>query len=587
MPSVVNEFKFGYNGARTRINGFAPTVNGIDLSSITINTTGSVAISGIAGQGNSSGVAVPGGLVRANSATNGRGQPYTPYSLSFIDNVNVTRGNHNYKFGGELRLIRLYTDRLGGTTFTFSNLNSFLANTPTSIQVLGDVSTPSAFNNGATGERLAKQEYYIGYAQDEWKIRPNLTLNYGLRYEYYTPLREDRDLQILFNIDTGQLRPPTEAAFRTSKTNFAPRVAATYSPNFGKGFFSNGRTVFRASFGIYYGPGQTEDQIQPIESDRISSTITNSSVTPLVFPVDTSAIIANFAGNPTNRTYQPRAYANEYTVPERVYQYSFSFQQELPYKLSATVAYVGSQGRNLFLRSVANRILPSQTSIASGTALPSGVGVINLTNTAGQVTGVTTVRQFDILSGTTIQRPFAEIDFKTSGGSDSYNALQTQLSRRLSNGLTMNAQYTFARSYGNTAGSNEARTAANNAVARQDFDYDRSFNNFDVRHSFNLSALYDLPFGRNKRYNLGSIGNAVFGNFEIGGIINARSGLPIEVGIVRPDVVIQNPVTGEVRALPSTINAANPLPAGFIAVVNTPGRRRITQRAASRSDFGS
>ncbi len=570
-PAVVNEFKFGYNGARTRINGFAPTVNGIDLSSITINTTGSVAISGIAGQGNSSGVAVPGGLVRANSATNGRGQPYTPYSLSFIDNVNVTRGNHSYKFGGEIRAIRLYTDRLGGTTYTFSNLNSFLANTPTSIQFLGDVSAPSAFNNGATGERLAKQEYYISYAQDQWKIRPNLTLNYGLRYEYYTPLRENRDLQILFNIDNGQLRPPTEAAFRTSKANFGPRVAATYSPNFDNGFFSNGRSVFRAGFGIYYGPGQTEDQIQPIESDRIASTITNSTVTPLVFPVNTSAIIANFAGNPNNRTYQPRAYANEYTVPERVYQYSFSFQQELPYKLNGTIAYVGSQGRNLFLRSVANRILPGQTTIVDNTALPSGVGVINRTNPTGQVIGVTTVRQFDILSGATIQRPYAEVDFKTSGGSDSYNALQTQLSRRLSNGLTMNAQYTFARSFGNTAGSNEARTAGNNAVARQDYNYDRSYNNFDVRHSFNLSALYDLPFGRNKRYNLGSIGNALFGNFEVGGIVNARSGLPIEVGIVRPDVVIQNPTTGEVRALPSAISATSPLPAGFIAVVNTPG----------------
>ena len=87
-------------------------------------------------------------------------------------------------------LIRLYTDRLGGTTYTFSNLNAFLANTPTSVQYLGDVSAPSPFNDGLTGQRLAKQEYYIGYAQDEWKIRPGLTLNYGLRYEYYAPLRE-------------------------------------------------------------------------------------------------------------------------------------------------------------------------------------------------------------------------------------------------------------------------------------------------------------------------------------------------------------------------------------------------------------
>ena len=70
------------------------------------------------------------------------------------------------------------------------------------------MSAPSPFNGGATGNRCAKQEYYIGYAQDEWKIRPNLTLNYGLRYEYYTPLREARDLDILFDITNGALAVP-------------------------------------------------------------------------------------------------------------------------------------------------------------------------------------------------------------------------------------------------------------------------------------------------------------------------------------------------------------------------------------------
>jgi hypothetical protein len=475
-----------------------------------------------------------------------------------------------------VRPIRLYTDRLGGTTYTFSNLQSFLGNTPASIQYLGDVSAPSPFNNGATGQRLAKQEYYIAYAQDEWKLRPNLTLNYGLRYEYYSPLREDRDLQVLFDINTGQLRSPSEAAYQSSKKNFGPRVALTWSPRPGslENFFGGGHTVLRGGFGIYYGPGQTEDQIQPIESDRISSTISNSSVTPLVFPVNTQAIIDNFVSNPANRSYQPRAYSDRYQIPERVYQYSFSVQQELPYKMVLTAAYVGSQGRNLFLRSIANRILPGQTTITNGTTLPTDVGVINRTETNaaspnfGRVIAVNTVREFSLVSGmSSVLNPFAEVDYKTSGGHDSYNALQMTLGRRFNSGLTLNSQYTFGRSYGNTAGSNEARTAADNF----DFDADDSYNNFDVRHTFNLSALYNLPVGDGRLFDFGSIGNAIFGNLEIGGIVNARSGLPIEVGIVRPDVVIQNPATGEVRQLPATINGTTPLPAGFVAVVNTPG----------------
>jgi hypothetical protein len=590
-PTLLNEFKFGYNGAYTRINGVAPTIAGFDLSSLVINISGNTANFALPGQGTSAGTATPGGLVRANSATNGRGQPYTPYSLSFVDSLNWTNGNHNYKFGGELRLIRLYTDRQGGTTYTYSNLTSFLTNTPQSIQFLGDVSAPSPFNGGATGQRFAKQEYYIGYAEDEWKIKPNLTLNYGLRYEYYTPLREDRNLQVLFDITNGTLRPPTESAFKSSKTNFGPRISLTWSPSpNGDGFFGGGRTVLRGGFGIFYGPGQTEDQIQPIESDRISSTFTSNPIfsggPPLAFPLDSNAAVAFFT-NPANvniRSYQPRAYSPDYKIPEKVYQYTFSFQQELTKDTVLTAAYVGSQGRNLFLRSIANKILPGQTTVLSNVAaLPSGVGVVNLADPAtGRIIAVRTVREFSIISGTNVLNPFAEVDYKTSGGEDSYNALQMTLARRLTSGLTLNSQYTFSRSFGNTAGSNEARTAA----IPDNFDADRGYNNFDVRHAFNFSALYQLPFGNGTRHDLGNVGNALLGDWEIGGIVNARSGLPIEVGITRPDVVIQCtadtcPVTinnvattvsrGFVAQLPGTVNGANPLPLGFVGVVNTPG----------------
>ena len=588
-PTLLNEFKIGYNSALTRINGLAPTVNGVDFANLAFNISGSVAGFALPGQGANAGVASPGGLIRANSAQNGRGQPYTPYSVSFVDNLSWTRGNHSFKFGGEVRSIRMYTDRQGGITYTYANINNFLANTASSVQFLSDLSSPSPFFNGSTGQALAKQEYYIGYVQDEWKLRTNLTLNYGLRYEYYTPLREANNRQILFDITTGVLRDPSGDPLLTSKTNFGPRVALTWSPNpSGSGFFGGGRTVLRGGAGIYYGPGQTEDQVQPIESNRISSTISNVNN---AFPQDPAVIAAAFISNPNNRAYQPRAYAPDYKIPEKVYQYSFSWQQELPGKLTLSTAFVGAQGRNLFLRSVANRIFPGQTSITDGTTLPTGVGVINRTNGAGgQVIAVNTVREFSIVSGTSsVQNPFAEVDYKTSGGHDSYRALQMSLGRRFNTGLVLNSQYTFARSFGNTAGSNEARTAANNARALSEYDYDNGYNNFDVRHSFNLSALYALPFGKNTKHDLGKTGNAILGDWEIGTIANARSGLPIEVGIVRPDVVIEcvaasgcvvptgaggattTFANGFTAQLPGTINGANPLPPGFIAVVNTPG----------------
>src|SRR5262249_27079492 len=150
-------------------------------------------------------------------------------------------------------------------------------------------------------------------------------------------------------------------------------------------------------------------------------------------------------------------------------------------------AYVGSQGRNLFLRSVANQI----TQVVTNPNPASAAFVIREYSIVardgnGNVTGV--------------QNPYAEIDFKTSGGHDNYNAMMLSLNRRPANGLAMNLQYTLGRSRGTSGGSNEASTAANNARTEDQFEYDNGYNNFDVRHTFNVSLLYALPFGRGRQF---------------------------------------------------------------------------------------
>jgi len=533
---TTNQFKLGYNAAPTRINGLAPLVDGIDLSNLAFNLSGSVANTGVAGQGASSGIAVPGGLVRANSATNGRGQPYDPYSLSFVDSLSTVMGSHLAKVGGELRAVRMTTDRLGGITYTFPNIAGFLANQASSVQYLGDVSAPSPFNQGATGVRHTAQNYYVGYAQDEWHLASAATLSYGLRYDYYSPLREAENRIVKFNIETGAIDPNTTSLYRSSKTNVQPRVGLSYAP---------GKTVLRSGFGVFVGPGQTEDQIQPVESDRVSSTLSNSA-----FPIDPAVLVANFVNNPNNRSYQPRAYANDYSIPERVYQYTASMQRELPDSFTATVAYVGSQGRNLFLRSIANRITEVVTNP-------------DPTKAALVVREFSIVQRDDTGAVVGVQNPFAEVDYKTSGGRDHYNAMMLSLSRRSTTGLAVNAQYTLGSSRGNTAGSNEALTSGNNARALDQFAYDNGYNNFDVRHALNLSAIYPLPFGKGRRFgsNGGGIGGALLGDWNVGGIVNARSGLPVDIRIVRPDVVYRD-ATGAIFANPA---------ADRVAVINTIG----------------
>ena len=525
-PNIVNEFKLGLNAYKSRTNGFAPPVAGVDISAISLNFTGSVAIVGIGGQGTSAGAAQIGGLVRLNSSSNGRGAPYTNYSVPIVDTLSVVKGSHSMKFGVEFRPIRLYTDRLGGTTYTFSNVSDLLANRPGSIQFSGDLSAPSPFNGGATGNRFLKQEYYIGYAQDEWKIRPNFTMSYGLRYEYFGVLHEDRNLDIVFDTVTGKLNDPSTPFYESSKLNFGPRLAFTWSPEkFG------GRTVFRVGSGFYYGPGQGEDLLQPAESDRVSTTLASGSV----YPINPAAIISAYDINSPTLRFQPRAYAPGYRVPERVLSYTASIQQTLPGSAILTVAYVGSQGRNLFLRSFSNKIV--------------GVGT-NATTGAAIVT-----REFG--------DRFAEVDYKTSGGRDNYNSLQTTINRRFSRGLTFGVQHTYAHSIGNSAGSNEARTSANPFS----FNDDHGNNNFDIRHSMNISGLYELPFGRGQKFMKDGVAGTVFGNWQVGTIYNFRTGLPIEVLVTRPDVAYRVNATGQVVNAPIVTNGQ----VLTTAVINTLG----------------
>jgi hypothetical protein len=423
--------------------------------------------------------------------------------MSFIDNLSIIHKEHALKFGGEFRPVRLYTDRQGGTTYTFPNITALLANQPTNIQVLGDTSAADPWNNGATGNRFLKQYYLIFYGQDEWKVKPNLTINFGLRYEYYSVIHEDRNLFVLFNADTGKIAcgaaapgcdlPNTTPWYKSRKTNFGPRLGISWSPTAMKG-----KTVVRVGSGYYYGPGQTEDQVQPIDSDRATRTLT----TGIAFPVNPAQVLAGYDINSPTLGYQPRAYGSGYTLPEKVLSYTASIEQQLPGAAVLTVAYVGSQGRNLFLRSWTNGIVGVTTNPTTGAGSP--------------------VLQFG--------SRFAQIDYKSSGGTDNYNSLQTTLNRRFSKGLTAGLQWTYGHSIGNTGGSNEAQTTQNPF----NFGQDRGNNAFDVRHSMNASVLYQVPFKSQSK-----IAEYLVGGWEVGGIVNARTGLPIDVTISRPDIVYQ------------------------------------------------
>ncbi|MGI4758738.1 MAG: carboxypeptidase regulatory-like domain-containing protein [Janthinobacterium lividum] len=516
-PRLFNETKFGFNGIKMRVQGISGASPNADLSSSRI------AIAGLTNVGS---------LISLSSSFNGTGAPYTGQSYSYIDNLSYVLGNHNMKFGVEIRPLSLYNNQIGGTTYTYNSLANFQNNVPDQIQFYGNLSDLSPFT-GLSGNAQVKQSYYIGYAQDEWKIKPNLTLSYGLRYEFYSPLHEARNKDVFFDMTKGDIVTKYSGDWFKSTQNFGPRLGITFAPA-----SMHDQTVFRIGGGWYFGPGQTEDQIQPEANDRVTRTFTNTGgavTSGKVYPINpVTDVYAGYNINSPTLGYQPRAYAPTYKVPEKIASYTASVQQQLPGGMQMLIGYVGSTGRNLFLRSITN-LITNVTTAANGTG--------------------TAVRQYG--------GRFAEIDYKTSGGVDQYHSLQTSLQRRFAKGLSLGAQYTWAKELGTSSGSNEATTAqAPLQVYGQAPEYGRGIN--DVRHSLNVTTLVDMPIGKGKTFDLGGVGNTLVGGWQLGGILNFRSGVPIDVLITRPDVayvgVSGSPFAGQTFSSPVT----NPACPAFI-----------------------
>ena len=471
--SVINELKIGYNRPRYDAIAFGPA--GYDPTQVSLS--GTVTSQSVDARG-TTGIARSGLLVRATSNASTNGQRYDPRSLSLSDALTATRGAHTFKVGGEYRNIESQFQFLGSTEITYNGINELIDNRPAQIQVSleSPVFTP-------------QQYYLIGYAQDTWRATSRLTLELGLRYDFYSVVKEKNDLSRPFFIEENQFAANDARFYEPDRNNVAPRLSAVFQ--------LNDKTALRAGYGHFYGPGQFEDRIQPIENyiERRRVQAADVPANGLSYPVD-PAIYRNQLSVRGYTHVRP----DEYNI-----QYGASLSRELPGAINLTAGYTGSEGRDMFLRGVANTF-----------------------------DDVTRARPFPAVG---------QVDYKTSGcldglvingralhgcGRASYDALQLSATRRFRGGLAGGLQYQFSRNRGTTQGSNEAATASNTF----DFDSELGRNLSDIPHTFNGSLVYVLPFE-----------GLWAGGWRVGGILNARSGVPINVTINRPDTVTVNGAT--------------------------------------------
>ena len=450
-----------------------------------INLSGSVANTGIAGQGATLGhrrAGRPG--PRQQRAATAAAQPYDPYSLTFTDSLS-SRARQPLPEGRRRSRasIRMATDQLGGITYTLHEPERVpRQHSRRPIQYLGDLSEPSPFNNGATGPRHIEQEYYVGYAQDEWhaqpeahaELRPALRLLHAAaakrdnlhRQVQHRHRRDRSEHDAVLQVDEEQL----PAARRRRRTRRRQDGAARRL-----------RHLRRP------GPDRRSD---PADREP-SASARRSSGAALVYPIDPDVRSPNFINNPNNRIVpaarlRERVHDSGAGLPVHRRRCSRSCGRNM----AATAAYVGSQGRNLFLRSIANRIVEvvhqSRTRPAPRSSFASSrssharrgrqrrpasrIRTPRSTTRPAAATTATT-RCSSALTRRVGERPVAERAVHARHQQGQHRRLERSADRR----------------------QQRAQTLA-------DFDYDNGYNNFDVRHTFNLSALYPLPYGRGRAH---------------------------------------------------------------------------------------
>jgi hypothetical protein len=415
------------------------------------------------------------------------------------DTLSWLKGKHSFVFGGEIR--RVYNDNfsLDTTIFRFTNPTNFLSDTVSSFVFAG------------TSANRILSPAYDGFAEDSFKVKPNLTLQLGLRYSWYSTPSEAANRFTVFDAAAVSLvQVGTNGigqAFHTNNKNFQPRLGVVWDP------FKNQKTIVRAGYAIL-----TDEPVTGIVTGLNSNP-------PFSTPLTSAAAglhLTNAAALAGASGLAPIVIDPNFDNPY-VQSYNFNIEEQLTPSTGLTVGYIGSKGTHLRIARNINQL---------------------------ELVGGALVRPFPTLSAASPIRPSANlgnITEVTSGANSDYNALVVELNRRLSHGLQLISSYTYSKSIDDNS-LNSQGTVLQNSL---DVANGRGLSDFDARHRFVLSGFYELPFH----------GNRLVSGWEVGTIVQAQSGNPLNVttgisnftgttaltagGGLRPDLLARVGTTGD------------------------------------------
>lgn len=477
---------------------------------------------------------------------NGNGiNQITHQGVTLGDDLSWTHGSHQFKFGGQVS--RYYTiglQQYGGPLgisypfgdFSFSNAETALpGNSDTGFAaasfMLGEVDTGTYAQEPSQAWVMP---YLAIYAQDSWKILPNLTFNYGLRWDYSSPstARSNNMSNFdpnLLNSGAGFIHGALEYAGyglgEAGTNSFASRWLYGLGPRLGIAYAPRSGTVIRAAFGIMYDtntqPTIFLDQ-QGYYAVSVLSSL-NGGVTPAFNwntgfpPVPATPDLVPTVANGSSAFYLP---PNGMIEP-MVENYNIGIQQSLPGGIVLDASYVGTQGHRLYDGYLdMNQLNPAY--LALGNTLDAQIGSAQAI--AAGITG-----PYPGFSGTVAQalRPYPQyqeiLTLNDPVGKEHYNALQIRAQKELGQGLAFLMSYTYARNYTNV----NTNYGAQNYY---DLHAEMAPASYEIPQSFNVGYTYQLPLGRGKLVNFNNkVAQELVGGWATSGFVNLQSGNPLQI----------------------------------------------------------